>query len=66
VANGERGSAAPVGHGRATERARAADAAKPVSVLDWVARIGLLGGLLAIFVLLFIFGPKISQWWGKL
>jgi hypothetical protein len=41
-------------------------AAKPVSMLDRAARIGLLGLLLAIFVLLFIFGPKISQWWGKL
>jgi hypothetical protein len=66
AANSERGAAAPAGHGRAAERTRAADAAKPVSMLDRAARIGLLGGLLAIFVLLFIFGPKISQWWGKL
>ncbi len=66
VANGERGTTAPPGHGRAKERTQAAEAAKPVSMLDRAARIGLLGGLLAIFVLLFIFGPKISQWWGKL
>lgn len=46
-------------HGPTAGAARA----KPVSILDRAARIGLLGGLLAIFVLLFIFGPKISQWW---
>jgi len=66
VANSERGTAAPAGHAKATERAQASEAAKPVSMLDRAARIGLLGLLLAIFVLLFIFGPKISQWWGKL
>ena len=66
VANKAGGSAAPARHGRASERARAAEAAKPVSILDRAARIGLLGALLAVFVLLFIFGPKISQWWGKL
>lgn len=49
-------------HGQGT----AATAAKPVSILDRAARIGLLGALIAIFVLLFIFGPRISQWWGKL
>jgi hypothetical protein len=46
-------------HGPTAGAARA----KPVSILDRAARIGLLGGLLAIFILLFIFGPKISQWW---
>jgi hypothetical protein len=46
-------------HGSTAGAARA----KPVSILDRAARIGLLGGLLAIFVLLFIFGPRISQWW---
>ena len=66
AANSERGTATPAGHGRAMERTRAAETAKPVSMLDRAARIGLLGGLLAIFVLLFIFGPKISQWWSKL
>jgi hypothetical protein len=49
-------------HGQGT----AATPEKPVSILDWAARIGLLGALIAIFVLLFIFGPRISQWWGKL
>lgn len=62
-ANNEGGTAPPAGHGRATKRA---EATQPISPLDRAARIGLLGGLLAIFVLLFIFGPRISQWWGKL
>jgi hypothetical protein len=65
VVNGARGTAAAAGPGKSTERVQAKEA-KPVSMLDRAARIGLLGGLLAIFVLLFIFGPKISQWWGKL
>jgi len=45
-------------------RGQDVDAAESVSILDRAARIALLGTLLAIFVLLFIFGPKISQWWG--
>jgi hypothetical protein len=54
------------GRREATARAESAETAKRVSILDRAARIGLLGALLAIFVLLFIFGPKISQWWGTL
>ncbi|HZD99030.1 MAG TPA: hypothetical protein VE132_12830, partial [Micromonosporaceae bacterium] len=57
--------AGPAGRREANGRAEA-DTAKRVSILDRAARIGLLGALVAIFVLLFIFGPKISQWWGKL
>jgi hypothetical protein len=55
-----------VGRREATGRAEPAETVKRVSVLDRAARIGLLGALLALFVLLFIFGPKISQWWSKL
>ena len=65
VVNGEGASATPAGHGKSTERVRAKEP-KPVSMLDRAARVGLLGGLLAIFVLLFVFGPKISQWWANL
>jgi hypothetical protein len=63
--NGEATTAGPVGRPQVTgRRGQAVDTAKPISVLDRAARIALLGALLAIFVLLFIFGPKISQWWG--
>jgi hypothetical protein len=66
VANIKRGTVAPAGRGKATQSAQGTDTSQPVSMLDRAARIGLLGALLAIFVLLFIFGPRISQWWSKL
>jgi hypothetical protein len=57
-------SANPVTAELAAPTPPSGDVTKPISILDRAARVALLGTLLAIFVLLFIFGPKISQWWG--
>lgn len=53
------------GHETTAESAdeSAEDDGKPLSTMDKIARIAVVLGIAGIFVVLFIFGPKISQWW---
>jgi hypothetical protein len=57
--------AGPVLDGTASTTVDNGDADRKLSPLDLAARIAFITALVVIFVLLFVFGPKISSWWSS-